>query len=135
MSEKNEQTGGRNTGRQQSRGTGKPRRSYPSGATYTSLCQIIDACGRNGVRHIELGNGVVIDFGAAAYNEQPELTSIDYSPKVVDNRNVPLHTPVEVAQVDDAMQMEMELDDLALTDPVTYEQLVINKMAEGITND
>jgi len=53
----------------------------------------------------------------------------------VDNRNVPSHTPIEVAQIDDAMQMEMELDDLALTDPITYEQLIINKMAEGITND
>lgn len=135
MSEKNEQIGGRNTGRQRSRGIERQKQSFRSGATYTNLCQIIDACGRNGVRHIELGNGVVIDFGAAAYNVQPELCSIDYSPKVVDNRNVPSHTPIEVAQIDDAMQMEMELDDLALTDPITYEQLIINKMAEGITND
>ena len=135
MSERSEQTGGRNTGKQQSLGIEKPRRSYPSGATYTSLCQIIDACGRNGVRHIELGNGVVIDFGIDAHNEQQALSSIDYSPKVVDNRNVPVHSPIEVAKADDAMQIEMELDDLALTDPVTYEQLIINKMAEGITND
>ena len=135
MSERNEQTGGKNTGKQQSLGIKRQRQSFRSGATYTSLCQIIDACGRNGVRRIELGDGIIIDFGIAGNNEQKELGQIDYSPKVVDNRNVPVHSPIEVVKIDDTLQMEMELDDLALNDPVAYEQLIINKIAEGNTDD
>ena len=96
---------------------------------------MIDACGRNGVRRIELGDGIIIEFGIVGYNEQTEHCQIDYSPKVVDNRNVPVSTPIEVAKADDAIQMEMELEDLALNNPVAYEQLIINKLAEGNTDD
>ena len=135
MSEKNEQTGGRSIEQTSRSGTKQRKRSYPSGGTYTSLCQVIEACGRNGVRRIELGNGVSIDFGLDFAQQHSANDFIDYSPKVVDNRNV--HSPIapESVRLDDKMQMEMELEDLALTNPIAYEQLIIDRLAEGVTHD
>ena len=96
---------------------------------------MIEACGRNGVARIGLADGTVIEFAIGMPQQQEQDISIDSSIKVVDNRNVQASTSPYDTLLDDSKQMEMELEDLALNNPVAYEQLIINRIAEGVSND
>ena len=99
------------------------------------MCSVIEACGRNGVARIGLADGTVIEFAIGLPAQQEPDKSIDYSAKVVDNRNVQAISSPYDTLLDDSKQMEMELEDLALNNPVAYEQLIINRIAEGASND
>ena len=84
---------------------------------------------------IGLADGTVIEFAIGLTAQQEPDKSIDYSAKVVDNRNVQAIASPYDTLLDDSKQMEMELEDLALNNPVAYEQLIINRIAEGVSND
>ena len=84
---------------------------------------------------IGLADGTVIEFAIGLAPQQEPDKSIDYSAKVVDNRNVQAIASPYDTLLDDSKQMEMELEDLALNNPVAYEQLIINRIAEGVSND
>lgn len=115
-------------------GTRNRRRNSPIGVHSTSICQIIEACGRNGVSKISLADGTMIEFviGSIVNNQQQP---IDYSPIVVDNRTVEAPLNPQDERLLSSLQIEMELDDLAVNDPVTYEAIVSSRIAEGIQND
>ena len=134
MSEKKEQTGGRNTTKQSTNGTRRRRPNSHTGTNSTSICQIIEACGRNGVGKISLADGTTIEF-ISGYVSQSIEQPIDYSPIVVDNRKVEAQVDRHEDMLSNSRQIEMELDDLALNDPMAYEILISNKIAEGISND
>ena len=84
---------------------------------------------------IGLADGTVIEFAIGLTPQHEPDNSIDYSAKVVDNRNVQAIASPYDTLLDDSKQMEMELEDLALNNPVAYEQLIINRIAEGVSND
>ena len=134
MSEKKEQTGGRNTIKPLRNGTGQRKRNSHTGVRSTDICSIIEACGRNGVSRISLADGTTIEFIAGNVSQNVEQP-IDYSPIVVDNRTVGVKVDAQDDMLSNSRQIEMELDDLALNDPMAYELLISNNIAQGIADD
>lgn len=83
---------------------------------------------------IRLADGTVIEFAIGAMTQKVEQP-IDYGPIVVDNRTIEAPLNPQDERLVNSLQLEMELDDLALNDPAAYEALVSSRLAEGIEND
>lgn len=107
-------------------GTKKSSRSTTS---YTDVCAIIDACGRNGVRRFSM-NSIVIEFGEPEPAE--ELQAVDTDANMLDNDTTDSQPETRIEDDSDpetdADLVADALEDLAISDPLAYEE-EIRKMA------
>ena len=95
---------------------------------------MIDACGRNGVVQITLPDGTSISFSGSIVDSRYNQP-IDYSDKVLDNRIMDGSVSPTMTKADSSEQLSFVLDDLALSDPLEYERIITEQIAEGRNDD
>lgn len=98
--------------------------------TASEICAILEMCGKSGVRRFE-GCGLVVEWGISSGMAQVHVPSVP-EPAISDPRvEFPPRGEELPDPVREQIQKELMMDELAVTDPARYEELMLREVMNG----